>query len=320
MQDIQDVFMPQPGFIENVDNSEFVLAADTDSSYSMIPLPFSKFGDPHKVVDYTQDLANKFNDEFMKTFNETVVKHGNVDPNYNMMDFKSEVVAYRGAFMAKKYYGLAKMWDEGRFFTEPQLKKTGGQIAKADSTKIIYDLLTEIYNTLLLDFSITDEVQLYHKIFFELKDKYTKRVEKAVEDMDYKEFGIPKKWGLGHLKTIPKQVEGAMLFNWLFMDSLRPGDGMLQCQIIINPERLLQYADLYPVNSKYQIPVERITQKLNVISFPVDLTEKDFQLVREKFIELNIRFDLGTIVNFNIDMKSDQFKRIFSEETIRLAI
>ncbi len=317
---MSDVFMPQQGFIESVDNSEFALAADTDSSYSMIPLPFSKFGDAHQVVDYTQDLAKQFNEEFMKTFNETVVKHGNVDPKYNMMDFKSEVVAYRGIFMAKKYYGLAKMWDEGRFFTDPELKKTGGQIVKADSTKIIYDLLTEVYKTLLLDFSIADEVQLYHKIYFDLHKKYTKRIENAVNNMNYKDFGIPKKWGLGKLKTIPKQVEGAMLFNWLFNDSLRPGDGMLQCQIIINPGRLLQYVDLHAPNSKYQLPIERITQKLNVISFPVDLTEKDFKIVQEKFLELNIRFDLGTITNFNIDMKLDQFKRIFKEETIRLAL
>ncbi len=320
MQEMQDIFRPQPGFIETVDNSEFALGADTDSSYSMIPLPFSKFGDPHKVVDYTQDLANEFNEEYLKTFNETVVKYGNVDPDFNLMDFKSEVVAYRGIFLAKKYYGLAKMWDEGSFFTEPELKKTGGQIVKADSTRIIFDLLTEIYQILLLDFSITDEVQLYHKIFFELKNKYTKRVETAVNSMDYKEFGIPKKWGLGKLKTIPKQVEGAMLYNYLFDDVIRPGDGVLQCQLIINSGRLLQHAETHRAKSKYELSQEMITKKLNVISFPGDMTKKDFEVVQARFQELNIQFDLRTITNFNILMKLDQFQKIFSEETKRLAL
>ncbi len=320
IEDTKDIIMPLPGFIENVDHSEFALAADTDSSYSLIPLPFSKFEDTHKTVDFTQDLAQQFNDEYLKTFNETVIKHGNVDPAYNMMDFKSETVSYRGVFMAKKYYGLAKLWDEGTFFTEPKLKKTGGQIVKADSTKIIFDLLTEVYSTLLLDFNITDEVQLYHKIFFDLRGKYTKRIEDAVNNMNYKEFGIPKKWGLGKLKTIPKQVQGALLFNYLFNDSLRPGDGVLQCQIIINSERLLQYSDSHPPKGKYQLDKELITKKLNVISFPVDLTDSDFRIVQDKFLELNIRFDLGTITNFNISMKLDQFKRIFKEETIRLAL
>jgi hypothetical protein len=296
------------------------LYADTDSSYSKIPLPFSKFGDSHKVVDYTQGLAHDFNEEYMKTFEATVGKYGNVDPKYNLMDFKSEVVAYRGMFIAKKYYGLTKFWDEGTFFDPPKIKKTGGQIVKADSTQIIFDLLTEAYEVLLLDFSITDEVQLYRKLFFELKQKYTKRVEQAVESMNYKDFGIPKKWGLGQLKTIPKQVQGAMLFNYLFHDSLRPGDGMLQCQIIINSSRLKQYADSHPAKTKYQLPKDLITQKLNVISFPVDLTEQDFKKIQATFVELDIKFDLRTILDFNVAMKLDQFQKIFNEATKRLAI
>ncbi len=313
-------FRPKSGFIENVDNSEFALGADTDSSYSKIPLPFSKFEDNHKVVDFAQDLAYKFNQEYLKTFNETVVKYGNVDPAYNEMDFKSEIVAYRGIFLAKKYYGLAKMWEEGTFFTEPKIKKTGGQIVKADSTKIIFDLLTEVYDILLLDFTITDEIQLYRKLYIDLKSKYIKRAQTAVTNMNYQDFGIPKKWGLGKLKTIPKQIKGAMLFNYLFDDTLRPGDGMLQCQIIVNAERLLQYAGTNPVGSKYQLDKNLINDKLNVISFPFDMTEQDFDIVQKKFIELNIRFDLGTIVNFNVDMKLDQFMKLFSEETRRLAL
>jgi hypothetical protein len=314
------IFHPPHGFIETVDGSEFSLGADTDSSYSKVPLPFSKFEDSHKVVDYTQNVAKQFNEEYQKTFTDTVVKYGGVDPDFNFMDFKSEVVAYRGAFIAKKYYGLAKMWDEGTFFDTPELKKTGGQIAKADSTKIIFDLLTEIYNTILLDFSINNEIELYQKIYVEIRHKYKARVEKAVAEMNYHDFGIPKKWGLRELKTIPKQVEGAMLYNYLFSDNIRPGDGVLQCQIITNPGRLLQYADKHKQATKYQLPKEKITAKLNVISFPPDLTEEDFQQMRKVFDELNIRFDLGTITSFNIDMKLDQFKKIFKPETIRMAI
>ena len=314
------IYHPERGFIETIDKSEFSLGADTDSSYSKIPLPFSKFEDSHKVVDYTQNIAKQFNDEYQKTFEDTVVKYGNVDPNFNFMDFKSEVVAYRGAFIAKKYYGLSKMWDEGTFYDKPELKKTGGQIAKADSTRIIFDLLTEIYNVILLDFSVTTEIELYKKIFFDLKKKYTQRTETAVEQMNYIEFGIPKKWGLRELKTIPKQVEGAMLYNYLFDDNIRPGDGILVCRVIVNPSRLLQYADKHPPSSKYQINKETITSKLNVISFPPDLTEADFKKMKQVFEELNIRFDLGTIINFNVDMKLDQFKKLFSKETQRIAM
>jgi hypothetical protein len=308
------------GFIEVIDKSEFSLYSDTDSTYNKVPLPFSKWEDSHKTVAYTQELAKELNDKFTVLFNETVVKYGNVNPKYNRMKFKSEVVAARGFFNKKKYYGLAKLWDEGTFFDPPKVKKTGGQIVKADSTKIIFDLLVEIYNTLLMDFSVTDEITLYRKIFFELREKYLKRTLSSVTKMDFEDFGIPKKWGLRELKTIPKQVQGAMLYNFLFNDNLRPGDSVLQCQVIINTGKLLQYCEQHPTTSKYQLPKDLITSKLNVISFPNDLTEDECLQIEEKFKLLNIRFDLGTIQNFNVDMKIDQFKELFSEQTKRMAI
>lgn len=310
----------EKGFIEHVDLSEFTLYSDTDSSYAKVPLPFSKFEDAHQTVEYVQDLARTLNDEYLKVFNDTVVKYGNVDPKYNYMDFKSEVVAYRGFFNAKKYYGLAKMWDEGTYFSKPKIKKTGGQIVKADSTKIILDLLTDIYNTLLLDFSVTDEIQLYRKIFVDLKGEYIKRTEKAVADFNLSEFGIPKKWGLRTLKTIPKQVQGAMLYNYLFSDSLRPGESVLQTQIIVNPSKLLQLMDKKSPQGDFMIKPEMVTNKLNVISFPVDLTDDEIKTMQERLQELNIQLDLRTIIDFNVNKKLDQFQKIFSEKTRRMAI
>jgi len=310
----------EKGFIEHVDVSEFTLYSDTDSSYAMVPLPFSKFEDTTKTVAYVQDLAHRLNDEYLKIFNETVVKYGNVNPEYNFMDFKSEVVAYRGFFNAKKYYGLAKLWDEGTFFDPPKIKKTGGQIVKADSTKITFDLLNEIYKTLLLDFSVTDEITLYQKIFIGLKKKYLERTENSVKNYKIHDFGIPKKWGLRALKTIPKQVEGAMLYNYLFSDSLRPGESVLQTQIRINPSKLLQYMDEKGPTGKFMIKKSMISQKTNTISFPVDITEEDIENIHKKFLELGIQLDLGVILDFNVNKKLDQFQKIFSEETRRLAI
>jgi hypothetical protein len=307
-------------FIETVDRSDFVLYADTDSSYSLIPLPFDKFEDQHQTVDYVQKIAELFNEEYIKIFNETIVKYGNVNPKYNFMDFKSEVVAYRGFFNTKKYYALAKMWDEGTFFDHPKIKKTGGQIVKADSTPIIFNLLTDIYLVLLLDFSITDEVQLYRKIFTDIKIQYLKKVEEAVKNYKIYEFGIPKKWGLKKLKRIPKQVEGAMLYNYLFDDILRPGESVLQVQIRINPSKLLQYMDEHQPTGEFQIKNETVNNKLNVISFPVDITENQIKNIHTVFSNLDIQFDLRTILEFNVNKKLDQFQKLFRDETIRMAI
>jgi len=312
----------EPGFIEQVDGSKFTLYSDTDSSYSLVPLPFDKFEDQHKTVDYAQEIARELNSAYMDIFNETVVKHGNVNPDYNFMDFKSEVVAYRGFFNAKKYYGLTKLWDEGTFYDPPEVKKTGGQIVKADSTPIVLDLLNEVYNVLLLDFSITSEVELYQKIFFDIRKKYIKRVEDAVDIFDVHQFGIPKKWSLKVLKKIPKQVEGAMLYNYLFRDIFRPGESILQTQVIINPGKLLQEMDKHKSSTEYQIPKEMISNKINALSFPTDFGnfKEDIDEARRILQENNIQFDLRSILEFNVDKKLDQFKKLFSEETIRLAI
>lgn len=312
----------KPGFIEEVDHSVFTLYADTDSSYQLVPLPFSKFEDQHKTVDYTQKVARLINNEFLKLFNETVVKHGGVNPKYVRMDFKSEVVAYRGFFNTKKNYALAKIWDEGKYFTSPYIKKTGGQIVKSDSTPIILDILTEIYEVLLLDFSITDEVQLYRKIFIDLKNKYIQRTKTSVQSFNLYDFGIPKKWGMKTLKTVPKQVQGAMLYNYLFADSLRPGEGMVQIQVWINVSKLVQYMDSHPEQggSKFQITTDMVTDKLNVISFPVDLTPDEIINIQKVFQEIGIQFDINKIMEFNIIKKIEQFRKIFKPETIRMAI
>jgi DNA polymerase elongation subunit (family B) len=311
----------QPGFIEGVDNSKFTLYSDTDSSYSLVPVPFNKFDNQIETVNYAQNIARELNENYMKIFNETVVKYGNIDPEYNFMDFKSEIVAYRGFFNAKKYYGLTKLWDEGTFYDPPEVKKTGGQIVKADSTPIVLDLLNEVYDVLLLDFSITDEVELYRKIYFDIKSKYIKRVEEAVENFDVHQFGIPKKWSLKTLKKIPKQVEGAMLYNYLFRDIFRPGESILQTQVIINPSILLQKMNQKSSN-EYQIHKDLVSNKINALSFPVDFghLSSDVGEARKIFEEYNIQFDMRTIIDFNVNLKLDQFKKLFREETIRMAI
>jgi hypothetical protein len=310
------------GFIENVDFSKFTLYSDTDSSYSLVPLPFSKFEDQHKTVDFAQDIARELNRKYLELFNNTVVKFGNVDPKYNQMDFKSEIVAYRGFFNSKKYYALTKFWDEGVFFDTPVVKKTGGQIVKADSTPIVLDLLNEVYDTLLLDFSITSEVELYRKIFFDIKSKYIARVEKAVDNFNVHEFGVPKKWGLKTLKSIPKAVEGAMFYNYLFRDIFRPGESVIQVQTIINPSLILQHMDNNPPKNEYQIQYSTITSKVNNISFPVDFgsTEAEVEKAKEIFKQFGIRLDLKTILDFNVNLKLAQFEKLFSEETKRMAI
>jgi hypothetical protein len=77
-----------------------------------------------------------------------------------------------------------------------------------------------------------------------------------------------------------------------------------------------------PPTSKFQIQTKTITSKVNNISFPVDFGNRteDIQKAKTIFNEMNIQFDMRTILDFNVNMKLDAFTKLFSENTIRMAI
>ena len=51
----------EPFWIETCDRTRVNAYSDTDSSYQIIELPFNKFEDVHKTVDYTQEIAKSIN-------------------------------------------------------------------------------------------------------------------------------------------------------------------------------------------------------------------------------------------------------------------
>jgi len=313
-----EVFDFAPLWIETVDRAEETLYSDTDSAYLKIKLPFEKFENIEKTVDYTQDIALTSNGYYGKFLNENLQDKFNLNPKYNLMDFKSEVVAVRGFFRGKKYYSLLVLWNEGTYYDQGKIKKTGGQIVKSDVTKITFDLLNEVYFNLTKNFDITTEEELYYKIFNDLKKIYSKKLELAIKNLDIEYFGIPKKWGVKEFKSLPMPVKGAMFYNLIFKDNLRPGESFIVVQVKLN--NLKKILDIYNLKNKnnelspYMINKDEINKKLNVISIPVGLNEKDKNDLLKIFKELDIELDFDTIMNFNIDMKLDQFKDLFDEE------
>lgn len=75
-------------------------------------------------------------------------------------------------------------------------------------------------------------------------------------------------------------------------------------------------------STEYQIQQDTISEKVNNISFPVDFGDRPEDIEEAKLIfkEYNIQFDLRTILDFNVNLKLDAFKKLFSDETIRMAI
>jgi len=310
---IHDVF--KIDFIENIDHDSRLLGSDTDSSYNLLKLPFNKFNDVYETVNYSQHFAKNLNKKYLNFLNVLLKERAGLNPKYNFMSFKSEVIAVRGFFLKKKFYALAKIWDEGVFFNELKLKKTGGQILKSDTTFITLNLLQEIYHNIVLNTKIKDKIQLEKLIFEEIVQKYKARLINNINIFNLKDFVIPKKWPISLKKTVPMPVKGARLYNTLFEDNLRPGESVTLLQIKININLLYKYiSEKYNVKAKsnFQIDLEDVNQKLNVIAFPaMEFNDNEIEKIKKLFDELDIKIDFDKIIDFNVNKKIEPFKLLF---------
>ena len=315
-----DLFLPV-GFIETIEKDPYQLYCDTDSDYLLILTTFDKNKDNVKTVDYCQKLTIRMNEAYMAALDLYFYKIANWHPDFNTMDFKSEVVAYKGFFATKKFYALGKIWDEGKFMSELSIKKTGGQLKKADATKVTKEMLEDVYNLLTKDQTITDLPTMYNKIFVEIKNKYIFKLKKAINEMDFEYFTIPKKWSFGEKKNIPPQITGAKLYNRIIKDTFTVGDAVLVLSIKFNLPLMKKEFEKMSNPNENMLQNTELTSKINVISLPPvsKLKEEEKTLIKQRFKELDIHLDYDTIMSFNIDMKLEPFKALFDLETTRRA-
>jgi hypothetical protein len=314
-----DLFLPV-GFLESIEKDPYQLYCDTDSDYLLIKLTFDKNQDHRKTVDYCQKLTLRMNEAYIAALDLYFYKIANWHPDFNTMDFKSEVVAFRGFFCTKKFYALGKVWDEGKFLGKLETKKTGGQLRKADVTKVTKEMLTEIYQLLTVDQTIKDEVVIYNKIFVEIKNKYVFKLKSAIKNLEFEYFTVPKKWSFGEKKSIPPQINGARLYNRIIKDTFSMGDAVLVLPIKYNmPLMKKEFEKLHANDNMLQN--KELTAKIKDISLPPakKITDKDKELILSRFKELEIVPDYDEIMNFNIDMKLEPFKKLFSLEVTRKA-
>jgi len=290
-----------------------------NSAYLLYDLPFNKYEDIHQLVNYVQSIARELGEIYNNALEYYLCNFAGLNPEYNTMDFKSEVIAYKGFFNTKKFYSLAKCWDEGVFFEEkPKLKTTGGQIKKSDVTQITKKLLTEIYHILVTDINQNDIIKMYRMIFIGLKNKYKLQISEDIENMEFTSFSVPKKWGSTE-KSIPPFVTGAKLYNAIIGDTFRPSDAFIVVKVIIDVEKLLDFYIQNNVNDdKFTLQrteVQELKNKINVISIPPILSDEEKTKLLDVMKKLNIRLNLTEIIEYNIDLKIDPFEKLFDEET-----
>lgn len=311
-----DLFV-QEGFVNKTDKDAYQVYSDTDSAYVLIKLPFSKTKDIQKTVIYCQAIAERLNKSYQKALELYFYRASNWHPEFNAMNFKSEVIAFKGFFGAKKFYGLGIIWKEGTFYDELDLKTTGGQIKKADITRVTKEMLSEIYILLCLKLEATDQKLMYNTIFKKIKNKYTLKLREAIAKMDLSYFVIPKKWSFGEKKVVPAQIVGAKFYNRIIKDTISIGDSVSVLPIKFNFKTVIEWLEKNPCSNDNMMTNEEFSTKINYISLPVKISPDEFEFIQNRFKELSIIMNVDDIINFNIDMKLEPYKKLFSIETQR---
>jgi hypothetical protein len=286
-----------------------------NSAYLLFDLPFNKFDDIRQLVDYIQQLSTKIDTEYNNALNYYGSMFAGLNPEFNIMKFKSEVVAYQGFFNTKKFYALSKAWDEGAFFDTPEIKKTGGQIKKADVTKISEQLLSLVYKILVLPSETKDLESLYKKIFIETKNRIKMQLKHDIDNLDFKSFGVPKKWSFKATKDM-QWVTGARLYNQIVEDLHRPGDSMLTLPIKGNFNILQNYDEQLSLKNKdltYLLKADDYND-ISTLSIPPNMNSEQVQKLSVAFEKYSIRVDFDQVMLFNIDMKLEVFEKLFPPE------
>ena len=285
-----------------------------NSAYLLYDLPFDKYENIYQLVDYVQRIAKELGVLYNNAL-EYYMSNIGLNPEYNTMDFKSEVIAYKGFFNTKKFYALAKAWDEGVYFEKgAKLKITGGQIKKSDVTQLTKSLLTDIYDVLVMDLEQVNLQEMKRIIFHELKNKYKLQIQQDIQSMNFQSFSIPKKWG-NTKKSVPPFVTGAMLFNAIIEDTFRPSDSFIVVKIRINLFKLTEYFKENQINeNEFTLQyhdVLRLKEKINVISIPPEMSQEKKDKLINIMKQLDIKLNYNDIVDSNIDSKLLPYEKLF---------
>lgn len=319
----------EKGFVETVENHKSLLYADTDSLYicaqnrdpkahgeDFEKLYITDKNDKEQWSNVTEQamiIAKEINDEIGNQLSNDLGKRAGLDPDFQSIFFKTELVALRMMqFDVKKTYAILYYYDEGKIVEHPVIKKTGGQISKSSTPRISREILSDIYNNMMYT-DVTSVDELKHKIFSELYQEYLKKFKSEFDVWNFKQIGLPYKYGFG--KNMTKWIWGALFFNTFFNDELRPGTSMYSLYILFDQNKLLNLLNKTDHNSMYKLQPNQIERKWDMISVPVELGEEFFETYKNQLKYLYLEIDLRLAWDHNkdvmVDKKFMQFKTFF---------
>jgi DNA polymerase elongation subunit (family B) len=172
---------------------------------------------PDKDVDKVVGLLDQIaTDKIEPAIATAMKKLGNYTNVFeHKIDFKREVIADKGVFVAKKRYALNVLDDEGLRLKEPKLKVMGLEIVRSSTPAPIRSSLKEAVRLVLT----SDEEHLQN---------YIAEAQKTFNGLSPEEIAFPR--GCNNLKKYTSQadiyqkgtpihVRGSLLYNKLLKDN-----------------------------------------------------------------------------------------------------
>ena len=305
----------EKGFIETVEQCPALLYADTDSLYICAQDDTVDKSDKEQwstIIQKSGKIAKEINDEITAQLVGDLGSRAGLDPEYQSIFFKTELVALRMLqFNVKKTYAILYFYDEGKVLDHPAIKKTGGQIKKSSTPRISKKIFEEIYSTILYTEMESIE-ELKNKIFGELYKKYVTQFKEYFEAWNFQEIGLPNKYGFG--KNMVKWIWGAQFYNTFFKDELRPGASMYCLYIKYNQNKLKRLLTRHTPTT-YTLKLQEVQPKWDMLSVPVELGVDFFNTYKDQIKMLEREIDLQLAWDHNrdniVDKKFLQFKTFF---------
>jgi DNA polymerase elongation subunit (family B) len=189
--------------------------SDTDSCYVTCQKMVDEFfpnKETDKVVGLLDQIATDKIEPAIAQAMASLAKYTNAYEN--RIDFKREVIADKGVFVAKKRYALNVLDDEGLRLKDPKLKVMGLEIVRSSTPAPIRDSLKEAVRLVLT----SDEEHL---------QTYIAEAQKHFKTLSVEEIAFPR--GCNNLqkytstadiyqKGTPIHVRGSLLYNKLLKD------------------------------------------------------------------------------------------------------
>ena len=192
-----------------------VVAGDTDSLFVTYETLLKKGSVEEKLeqVNHINTLLLQFlNNEVVPSL---VARH-NVEPDFNRLELKNELVIKRGIYLAKKRYSNYVVSQEGRKVDE--VRSMGLETRRSDYPSYSKECIKQ-----LLDLILKPEELSIKRVLDFVKDKENDFIEKIKNGS--KDIARPVTWTkkVSDYKTVPQGVKAMQTWNSLMYHAFGPG-------------------------------------------------------------------------------------------------